>query len=132
MRPMGPLLITAHQRRKQKPSATKSSRAKRSRVMGTKQMANDFMSGIEALPRWDPENLDKGYSYDWRSYNPKDSAVFKEARAERDQARQETDFKQTMRSVGNVIRDKINELVGDGTIILDKDSTCFLEVTWTP
>jgi hypothetical protein len=58
---------------------------KQNRSIKRRAMA-DHMAGINALPRWDPNNLDKGCRYDWRDYNPQDYQRFKEARRERNKS----------------------------------------------
>ena len=64
----------------------------------------DHMSGINALvPRWDPENLAKGYNYDPRNYDRQDYERFKNARREADQKRQ----KQAERELKNAMRESV-------------------------
>ncbi len=90
-----------------------------------------------ALPRWDSSNPTT-YRYDWKNYDPQDYAKFKEARQAADQRRQdkaERDLAKTMKDVGQSIKDKIKEELGDAVkpgdvLTIDKPSTCFKSVSW--
>lgn len=102
---------------------------------------NDPASRInQVVPRWDPQNLDRGFKYDPKNYDREDYARFKEARAARDAARVEKskeDFMQAMDNVGRVVADKQREEIGanlkPGDVLsIDKPSTCFVSVEWTP
>jgi hypothetical protein len=46
----------------------------------------NHMAGINSLPKWDPNNLSRGYTYDPKNYDRADYTRFKEARAARDKA----------------------------------------------
>jgi hypothetical protein len=104
----------------------------------------DHQAGINALPKWDPNNLAKGYAYDWRQpYDPKDYAKFKEARAAADKARQarsERDLKQALKDAAQAVRDKLDsELEKSGAKRAktpppewDGASTCFADLEYVP
>jgi hypothetical protein len=97
------------------------------------------LDGINALvPKWDPSNLDRGYSYDPKNYDRADYAKFEAERAERDQARQakaERDLAKAMKDAGKVVSDKVRDELGrnirEGDVLsIDKPSTCFAVVDW--
>jgi hypothetical protein len=97
------------------------------------------LDGINALvPKWDPSNLDRGYSYDPKNYDRADYAKFEAERAERDQARQakaERDLAKAMKDAGKVVSDKVRDELGrnirEGDVLsIDKPSTCLAAVDW--
>jgi len=111
----------------------------------------DHMSGINSLPKWDPSNLSKGYSYDPKNYDRVDYAKFKEARAARDKAanatsqknlkeaqrRFKTEFNKAVKGkVGSELkngptRNQINKVAKAGHVLqADTPSSCFQSVTW--
>jgi hypothetical protein len=111
----------------------------------------DHMSGINALPKWDPNNLSAGYRYDPTNYDRADYAKFKEARATRDkaanktsqknlkdaQARFKTEFSKAVKGkVGGELkkgpaRDQINKAAKAGHVLeADQPSSAFSSVTW--
>jgi hypothetical protein len=103
----------------------------------------DHMAGINALPRWDPNNPTT-FRYDWKNYDAEakaDYQRFKAAREKNDrdrQAKAEAKLKETMREVRQFIAEKTMEeaklpLTVDGdSLTIDKPSTCFASVTWEP
>jgi hypothetical protein len=97
----------------------------------------DHMAGINALPRWDPNNLDKGYNYDWKNYDPNDYAKFKAARAARDKAKvakDKADLKQVRRDVAQVISDKVSEVTKTPKrhrLVWGGDSDCFADLEYS-
>jgi hypothetical protein len=97
------------------------------------------LDGINALvPKWDPSNLDRGYSYDPKNYDRADYAKFEAERAERDQARQakaERDLAKAMKDAGKVVSDKVRDELGRNiregdALSIDKPSTCLAAVDW--
>jgi hypothetical protein len=92
----------------------------------------DHMAGINALPKWDPANLDKGYSYDPKNYSSKDYNLYKVARTTRDQqrvAKDQRDFQQAMKSAAKVVREKVSSLRGQNRDLeWDGDSTVFADL----
>jgi len=112
--------------------------------------APDHMKGINALPKWDPNNLWAGYRYDPFNYNREDYAKFKEARAARDKvARKESlkrlkaaqkqfakDFRQAVMDktkeaarIKGPTRAEIDNAVREGrTLVATIPSSCFSEV----
>jgi len=116
--------------------------------------APDHMSGINALPKWDPNNLSAGYRYDPANYDRADYAKFKEARAARDKAAnakskaslkeaQQKFAKEFSRAIGDKVReahagrtkaksrDQINQAVARGkTIYADVPSRCLASLSF--
>jgi hypothetical protein len=97
------------------------------------------LDGInQVVPRWNPDQLDKGYNYDPKNYDREDYARFKEARQQRDQARQakaERDLAKATKDAGKVVSDRAREELGrnvrEGDVLsIDKPSTCFASVEW--
>jgi hypothetical protein len=114
--------------------------------------APDHMSGINALPKWDPANLSAGYRYDAANYDRADYAKFKEARAAKGKVdvaaskqRLKAAQKQFAKDIQKAISDKTKEAVRfkgptkqqiqsaaktGKTLHITTPSTCFNSVNW--
>ncbi len=108
--------------------------------MATKTSPPDHTAGVNSLPRWDPNNLDKGFIYDRSTYSRdrEEYRKFKEARAARDKARQEKaerELDRVVKGANKLVADKVKEelknSVQPGDVLtIDRPSTCFKSVSW--
>ncbi len=93
--------------------------------------SDDHLSGINSLvPRWDPNNLDKGYSYNKDAYDRADYQKFKEARAARDKARNakaQAELKATNKDVKSILRDQLRP---NRPLEWDGESECFADLEY--
>jgi hypothetical protein len=67
-------------------------------------------SGINKLPRWDPNNPTK-YNYDPSNYNPADYAQFKQARLAAQGKQPKTSFDQLSKRLSKGLQKSINEII---------------------
>lgn len=111
------------------------------------------MAGMDALPKWDPNNLGAGYRYTPGNYDPQDYQRFKEARlaaTERRAAASEKALKKTLadfqkfldnevKNAGKAMGEKqgptrrqIKDAVAAGkTLWADTPSTCFASLSYS-
>lgn len=90
----------------------------------------DHNSKINALPRFDPNNLGKGYSYDYKSYSREDYARYKALRIAADKARQAAAERALAKTVRQAWRDVRDIVRPNRPLEWDNVSTCFADLQY--